>query len=147
MKNLLKKDPAKGSSVYKSFNFINGVLLLQNGEEILLEHRLKLLFSALLAQQDNFVTRSELIDEVWNDVVVDDQSLTKAVSDLRKLIAKHKIKNIHIVTANKLGYKMIVSQSTDKNPNFSKIELPIRVFGYAALTLMILIIMIRAARY
>lgn len=136
------------SSNFKYFESKNGIIVKQNGEEALLEQRLKYLFATLFENQDKYVRRSELIDNVWKEVVVHEQSLTKAISDLRKFFKSHEINNIQIVTANKLGYKMIISKSNNKTipTNMKLIQLS-KIAGYSMLAILVIIILIRAASY
>ncbi len=69
-----------------------------------LEHRLVNLLSVLVAQPGRAVHRHALIADVWADVVVSDDSLTKAVSELRKALRTAGYAGGGIVTIPKQGY-------------------------------------------
>ena len=61
-----------------------------------------------LAEQANeVVTRSDLLDAVWNDHVAADELLTGAVSDLRQALRVDGTENGHIDTVPKIGYRLV----------------------------------------
>ncbi len=130
------------------FNYRNGSIIINNGDEIFMEHRLKELFLILLKNKGDFVSRDELMDFVWKDVIVTEQSITKAISDLRKFFIKNDIKNLNIITVSKIGYKLEIKESQNINAkkNYSS-KLSFKILVYAIGIFMAIIIIIRAMRY
>jgi DNA-binding winged helix-turn-helix (wHTH) protein len=125
-----------------------GSITKNNGEEIFMEKRLKEFFSILLSHKNNVVTRSELMTSVWKDVIVSEESISKAVSDLRRFLINNKIENIKIVTISKLGYKLEIETAFDieqRKINYSKKVL--KIIAYIVGIIVLLIILIRAIRY
>ncbi|MCZ6593498.1 MAG: winged helix-turn-helix domain-containing protein [Bacteroidetes bacterium] len=130
------------------FDHQKGSITKNNGEEIFMEKRLKEFFSILLSHENNVVTRSELMTFVWKDVIVSEESISKAVSDLRRFLINNKIENIKIVTISKLGYKLEIEAAIDieqRKINYSKKVL--KIIGYIVGIIVLLIILIRAMRY
>ena len=130
------------------FDHRKGSITKNNGEEIFMEKRLKEFFSILLSHENNVVTRSELMTFVWKDVIVSEESISNAVSDLRRFLINNKIENIKIVTISKLGYKLeieAVIAIEQRKINYSKKVL--KIIGYIVGIIVLLIILIRAMRY
>jgi TolB-like protein/DNA-binding winged helix-turn-helix (wHTH) protein len=61
----------------------------------------------LARRQGEIVTRDELLDEVWNGVVVTDDVLTRCVSELRTLLGDTDRERRYIRTIPKRGYSLI----------------------------------------
>lgn len=77
-----------------------------DGTKIVLEPRLMELLCLLAAQSNVVVSRSELSDSLWPRVIVNENSLTRAVSTLRKNLATiHPDANL-IETISKKGYRL-----------------------------------------
>ncbi len=125
-----------------------GSMLKKNGEEVFLEHRLKGFFALLFEHKNTVVTREELMSFVWKEVVVSEESVTKAASDLRKFFKANKLSDFELITIPKLGYKLEVKEPA--LPNDLKPSLffsIVKVAAYAILALFVLVILIRAIRY
>ncbi len=130
------------------FDSRKGSIISQSGQELFLEHRLKDFISILIQHKNDVVTRSELMDHVWGDVMVNDESITKAASDLRKFLSNNHIDGVQLITIRKLGYKLEISDLPNKPPfKINYLHLSVKIMGYAALVLFILIVLIRAAKY
>lgn len=72
-----------------------------------LEHRLIKLLCFLAANADKVLSREELIQELWPHVVVNENSLTRAISELRKqLRTTNAATGDYIETIPKSGYRL-----------------------------------------
>lgn len=72
-----------------------------------LEPRLMRLLCLLAASADAVVTRDEIINTLWPRVVVNENSLTRAVSDLRRLLTPEGDKRSDLIqTIPKRGYRL-----------------------------------------
>lgn len=81
-----------------------------------LEPRLSKLLYVLCQAQGETVTRDEIMDRVWGDVIVSDVSLTRGISELRKIL-KDDIQNPRIIgTVRKIGYRMLVQAMLTELP-------------------------------
>ena len=130
------------------FNFRKGAIIKKNGEEFFLEHRLKEFIKVLIENKNDVVTRSELMAYVWKDVIVNEESVTKAAHDLRKFLINIDVHDLKLVTISKLGYKLNVIESEKINPpKNSYLIRSLKLIGYALLMFLIIIILVRAARY
>lgn len=119
-----------------SFNRKTGMLITQEGKKLFLENRLRDLFSILLDNQDEYVSKEELMELVWKDTVVTEQSVPKAISDLRKFLMKHELSELRVSTIRKLGYCLHVeAQPMVKSKPTWPVAMP-----YVLATLLILII-------
>ncbi|WP_411894251.1 winged helix-turn-helix domain-containing protein [Winogradskyella sp. A2] len=125
------------------FNYREGSITNRNGIEVFMEPRLKTLFYVLLIHKNDFIERERLMSLVWEDIVVSNQSVTKAISDLRKFLTINGIENIRIVTMSKLGYKLEVITKVKPTLIHQTLKFSAYIFGF----LVILILIIRALRY
>ena len=75
-------------------------------EEISIKPRLMDLLNFFLHHQNEIVTKDELLDEVWKDRIVTDNSLTKSISELRLILEKHFDSKIEIETLRNVGYRL-----------------------------------------
>jgi len=77
-------------------------------EERQLEPRLIKLLCFLAANEDRVLSREELVQELWPRVVVNENSLTRAISELRKQLQSQepRVAN-YIETIPKRGYRLL----------------------------------------
>ncbi len=130
------------------FDNRTGSIRIEDSRELFLENRLKDFFTVLLNHRNSVVTREELMSFVWKDIVVSEESISKAVSDLRKFFQTHNIGNIKIITISKVGYKLEISeegQQLKRQSNYVKIAL--KILGFTILIVFFLIMLIRSLRY
>jgi len=122
--------------------------LLRDGEgaELRLEPRLSKLMSVLMSHFGSFVSRRDLIDAVWPDAVVTEQSLTRAVSDLRKLLRANLAAPPAIETASKQGYRLSNSPK-DKNVQQPTYLKALRTVAYGLGALVLLVLVLRGLNY
>jgi DNA-binding winged helix-turn-helix (wHTH) protein/tetratricopeptide (TPR) repeat protein len=59
----------------------------------------------LLRNPGRLVTKDEILSEVWNDCAVSDNSLTRSIATLRKLLADDSREPRYILTVARLGYR------------------------------------------
>ena len=117
----------------------SGMLSNGLGEELYLEPRLAQLFYLLSRNSNKLVSRKQLIEQIWRDTIVNEESLTRAISDLRKVLKAHFDNPPRIKTLPKRGYTMIVSAPVVKRMLWKKIVTYI-VYGLMALILLILVV-------
>ena len=77
-------------------------------QKIQLEPRLVNLLCYLASNQDRVIGREELIQELWPRVIVNENSLTRAVSELRKQLRSTDTELNYIETIPKKGYRLLV---------------------------------------
>lgn len=88
------------------FSLIYGVTESPKGKVLLIEPRLSKLLYYLSSNANVNVSRNYLVDNIWADTIVNDESLTRAVSDLRKLLLENYGDSINIETIRGRGYKL-----------------------------------------
>ncbi len=120
--------------------------LLRNGkkESISLEPRLATLCLILLEQVNQVVSREELTVRMWPDTIVNEDSLTRAVSDLRKVLKNNFSKPPKIETHHKRGYKLRISKSDLSPPLWRK---ALKCAVYFCIGFILLILVIRGLNY
>ncbi len=138
-------DTLQKAIVFQSslFDYRKGSITNKDGIEIFMEPRLKTLFYFLLIYKNDFVEKEKLMAFVWKDIIVSEQSVTKAISDLRRFLKTNNIYNLRIVTMSKLGYKLEILEET--KPTILKKAL--KISAYTMGIVLVLITIIRALRY
>ena len=68
----------------------------------------------LLEHRERLVRKNELIDAIWPDVVVTDDSLTHAISVVRRALADERAHPRYIETVPRRGYRFIGAVRTDE---------------------------------
>jgi Tol biopolymer transport system component/DNA-binding winged helix-turn-helix (wHTH) protein len=81
--------------------------LQQNGQVIRLEPRTMQTLLCLAENAGRLVTRDELLARAWPDCIVNDDSLSTAISKLRKAFADDSKEPKFIETVPKVGYRLI----------------------------------------
>jgi DNA-binding winged helix-turn-helix (wHTH) protein/Tol biopolymer transport system component len=90
--------------------------LRRGEEEIHLGERALGVLRLLVENAGNVVTRHELIDAVWRDVIVSDDSLARAVSDLRTALQDDPAHARYIRTVHRQGYVFIATVTPVDEP-------------------------------
>lgn len=88
-------------------NTATRVLSRKDGRPARLRNKSKDVLARLLENPNHTVTKDEILDSVWSDVIVSDESLVQCVADIRRLIGKDAR---HIVeTIPRQGYRINVT--------------------------------------
>lgn len=82
-------------------------LLLRSGREIPLIPRYFDLLLLLLERRREAVTRHEIFDRVWSDVVVSDGALSQAIRTLRRTLGDDVREPVFIRTVSRHGYRFV----------------------------------------
>lgn len=99
MEDIVKVEKWKFSSIY-------GITKSPKGKALLIEPRLSKLLYFLSYNVNTNVSRNYLVNNIWADTIVNEESLTRAVSDLRKLLSENYQDSINIETIRGRGYKL-----------------------------------------
>ncbi|MCP4572536.1 MAG: hypothetical protein GY838_09325 [bacterium] len=75
--------------------------------EVGLEPRVMLVLVRLARKPGRVVTRDELLDEVWGDTIVGEENLTRAISDLRRVLGDNARRPTYIETVRNHGYRLV----------------------------------------
>ena len=117
------------------------------GNEIFVQPRLLKLLSILSENLNRVVSRKELINLVWDDVVVGEESLSKAAFDLRKFLDENFKDPPRIITIRKVGYKLQLHQSKVKN-GFKYMAIKVlKITAYTVVIGILVILVLRGLRY
>ncbi len=85
-----------------------GGALLRDGHRVHVEPKLMNVLLCLIAAQGKLVTRETLLTEAWPHVVVNEEVLTRAISELRTLLGDVSRERRYIRTVPKRGYMLIM---------------------------------------
>ena len=113
-----------------------GVLSSPEGKSLVLEPRLAKLMYLLTQNANTLVSRNYLIQHIWPDTVVNDESLTRAIADLRKTLDMN-FDNIKIDTIPKRGYQLALQSGSKTYALKLKIKRP---WHYAMLGFILLLL-------
>ena len=119
----------------------------EEGNELFAQPRLLKLLSALQKNPNRVIRRNEIIEQVWEDVVVGEESLSKAAFDLRKFLQDNFKNPPAIVTIRKVGYKLVPFPVEEKKPFKQKAFKVLKTVAYAVLIVVLAILVIRGLNY
>src|SRR2546425_6628127 len=68
----------------------------------------------LVENAEHVVEKEELMRQVWHDAVVEDDNLTHAVSELRRVLGESRDRHDYIQTVHRRGYRFIAPVSVEK---------------------------------
>jgi DNA-binding winged helix-turn-helix (wHTH) protein len=119
----------------------------ENEEEIFVEPRLLKLLNFLHTNANKVVKRNEIVDHVWGDVIVAEESLSKAIFDLRKFLNDNFSDTPQILTIRKVGYKLELKEKVPPTPRYRVLLLTLKVLGSIFILAFLLSLIIRAIRY
>ena len=94
-------------------------VLSEDGREVALIPRYFDLLRLLVEQRDRAVTRQEIFDRVWADVVVSDGALTQAIRTIRRVLDDDPREVRFIRTVSRHGYQFVwvpVAEEADEGP-------------------------------
>ena len=94
-------------------------VLCEDGREVALIPRYFDLLRLLVEQRDRAVTRQEIFDRVWADVVVSDGALTQAIRTIRRVLDDDPREVRFIRTVSRHGYQFVwapVAEGPDEGP-------------------------------
>ena len=81
-------------------------LRLKDGQPVSLRNKSKAVLLYLLERPNQTVPKSDILSDVWHDVVASDESLVQCVSDIRKVIGKEA--RAILETVPREGYRLNV---------------------------------------
>lgn len=124
-----------------------GILASPEGKSLLLEPRLSKLLYFLGLNANEIVSRDYLANNIWKDTIVNEESLTRAIADLRKALSKNFNKAIEIDTIRKRGYKLVLNKEPKVKVHALKLKIkdPLRhlVLGLVLIMLALLWFMVK----
>jgi DNA-binding winged helix-turn-helix (wHTH) protein len=108
----------KNGTIYEfdSFQLIPGEdLLLRHGEAVPVNHKAFRVLCLLIERNGHLVSKSEIMETVWQDAFVEEGSLTKSIWTIRNALGDTS-KERFIQTIPKRGYRFVfpVSVITDR---------------------------------
>ncbi len=136
-------------SDYNNWHINLNMYCLQDneGNEIFMQPRLLKLLSVLTDHHDQVVSRNEIIKLVWEDVVVGEESLSKAAFDLRKFLNENFKNPPNIETIRIVGYRLKPNSQSLKNGLRVKVFRVIKTIAYSAVIGIIIVLVLRGLRY
>jgi DNA-binding winged helix-turn-helix (wHTH) protein len=99
-------------------------LLLRDGVEVPLIPRYLDLLLLLVRRRNEAVTRRDIMDAVWSDVVVSDGALSQAVRSLRRALGDDSREPVFIRTVSRHGYRFVGLDVTEESDEASAAPRP-----------------------
>src|ERR1700740_3601698 len=81
--------------------------LVRNGEALPVEPKAFRVLLFLLRNPHKLITKEELLDAVWGDTAVSENSLTRSIALLRRLLADDTHEPRYIATVPTVGYRFL----------------------------------------
>lgn len=97
-------------------------VLRRDGQDVAIIPRYFDLLVLLVEQRDRAVTRQEIFDRVWADVVVSDGALTQAIRTLRRLLGDDPREPRYIRTVSRHGYQFVFTPVETEPDNGAWVE-------------------------
>lgn len=93
-------------------------IISEQGETVGVEPKVMGVLLCLVDHQGEVVARSAIMDCVWPDTYIADDTLSSCVSQLRRVLRDTPAQPIHIETIRKVGYRLIspITYSVAKHP-------------------------------
>lgn len=91
------------------------IQLSHNGELLSEDEKLIRLLKLLAESYPNAVTKQDLLDQLWGEVVVSEASLAKLVSEARRTLSAHEERDI-IKTVHGKGYRLALEPHNVQHP-------------------------------
>lgn len=81
--------------------------ILHNGEDFKIPDKFMQVLLLLVQNKGKVMNRQEIMDAIWQDEIVVEESLTRAISELRKIFGDNPKASKYIETIPKKGYRFI----------------------------------------
>jgi len=91
-----------------------GIIASPIGNTLILQPRLSRLIFLLFENANAIVSRDYLTKEMWPDTFVNEESLTRAIADLRKILSANFGSIVGINTIRKRGYQLSLTKAPKK---------------------------------
>jgi len=96
---------------------------ISHGEEaVQVEPRIMHVLVCLAGRAGEVVSRTELLDTVWNKVLVNEEALTHAISQLRKVLDDDPRSPRFIQTIHKTGYRLVAPVTFGTSPGRDAVQ-------------------------
>lgn len=117
------------------------------GNEIFVQPRLLKLLLALFDNANRVVSKEDLNKLIWDDVIVGEESLSKAVFDLRKFLDANFSNPPRINTIRRVGYKLELNSANKNSIAFNRLIKVLKIIAYSVGLLILLILVLRGLQY
>jgi DNA-binding winged helix-turn-helix (wHTH) protein len=91
-------------------------LLTKDGQSVDLSPRLVEILAHIVSRGGEIVTKDELLDKFWADVNVSENTLTRAIADIRKAIGDDANAPLYLETASRRGYRFVGEKPLVSDP-------------------------------
>src|SRR5277367_4990423 len=90
-------------------------LLIKAGERIPVEPKAFRVLLYLLRNPGRLIHKDEIVGSVWNDIAVSDNSLTRSVAQLRRVLGDDSREPLYILTVPTVGYRFLCEVSAEED--------------------------------
>lgn len=89
----------------------------KNGELVDLSPRLVEILAYLISRGGEIVTKEELLERFWPDTYVEENTLARAIADIRKALDDHASRPVYVQTLARRGYRFVGSAVDEPAPS------------------------------
>src|SRR5215469_1412739 len=89
--------------------------IVRNSEVLAVEPKAFRVLLFLLRNPHKLIPKGELLDAVWGDIAVSENSLTRAIALLRKLLGDDTHEPLYIATVPTVGYRFLCDVQVSEN--------------------------------
>src|SRR5580658_8382955 len=90
-------------------------LLIKAGERIPVEPKAFRVLLFLLRNPGRLIPKDEIVESVWNDSAVSDNSLTRSIAQLRRVLGDDSREPLYILTVPTVGYRFLCDVSAEED--------------------------------
>ncbi len=114
----------------------------KNGESKKVEPQLMAVLQQLAQNPGQVVTKEDLKNTVWVDVIVTENVLTRAISSLRKLLEDDRTEPTYIETISKTGYRLVAKVKHSKKAKKSDETITIKLSRKPVVTVIGIVVLL-----
>lgn len=90
-------------------------LLIKAGERVPIEPKAFRVLLYLLRNPGRLIPKDEIVGSVWNDSAVSDNSLTRSIAQLRRVLADDSREPLYILTVPTVGYRFLCEVASQED--------------------------------
>ena len=144
----MKSKLAKTLPEFKRYTIVLDHYSLRNGEdEIFMEPRLIRLLDVLYRNANEVVKKKDIMESVWQNVVVNEESVPRAILDLRRILNSQFANPPEIQTIRKVGYRLVLNEPKEPNRIKRSLQVVLKMMLILLGIVAFLIMLVRAINY
>ena len=112
-----------------------------------MEPRLIRLLDVLYRNANEVVKKKDIMESVWQNVVVNEESVPRAILDLRRILNSQFANPPEIQTIRKVGYRLVLNEPKEPNRIKRSLQVVLKMMLILLGIVAFLIMLVRAINY